>query len=133
MLHFRIGHREEVDSRLLVGGSQTGSLTPGPSFAHNLGYRCPNGSCEAILDIYSSRPSQWHNERTKTRIVNPSNRLLSFRESRRTPSLPLCPKWGCDTLSSTQVLGGYHNFMILAGSNFHKVWYLSDMVFPKKI
>jgi hypothetical protein len=32
------------------------SLTPGPSFAHNLGYRCPNGSCEAILDIYTSRP-----------------------------------------------------------------------------
>jgi hypothetical protein len=44
-------HREEVDSRLLVVGSQIASLTPAPSFAHNLGYRCPNGSCEAILDI----------------------------------------------------------------------------------
>jgi len=43
--------REEVDSRLLVVGSQTASLTPGPSFAHNLGYRCPNGQCEAIFDI----------------------------------------------------------------------------------
>jgi hypothetical protein len=49
-------HREEVDSRLLVVGSQTFSLTPGPSFAHNLGCRCPNGSCEANLDIYTSRP-----------------------------------------------------------------------------
>jgi hypothetical protein len=29
--------------------SQTASLTPGPSFAHNLGYRCPNDQCEAIL------------------------------------------------------------------------------------
>ncbi len=58
MLHSRIGHREEVDSRLLVVGSQTASLTPGPSFAHNLGCRCPNGSCEAILDIYTSRPFQ---------------------------------------------------------------------------
>jgi len=43
--------REEVDSQLLVVGSQTGSLTPGPSFTHNLGCRCPNGQCEAILDI----------------------------------------------------------------------------------
>jgi len=42
---------EEVDSWLLVVGSQTTNLTPGPSFAHNLGCRCPNGSCEAILDI----------------------------------------------------------------------------------
>jgi len=47
--------REEVDSRLLVVGSQTGSLTPGPSFAHNLGCKCPNGQCEPILDIYTSR------------------------------------------------------------------------------
>jgi hypothetical protein len=49
--------REEVDSRLLMVGSQTGSLTPGPSFAHNLGCRCPNGQCEPILDIYTSRAS----------------------------------------------------------------------------
>jgi hypothetical protein len=47
--------REEVDSRLLVVGSQTSSLTLSPSFAHNLGCRCPNGQCEAILDIYASR------------------------------------------------------------------------------
>jgi len=41
--HFQFGGREEVDSWLLVVGSQTASLTPGPSFAHNLGDRCPNG------------------------------------------------------------------------------------------
>jgi hypothetical protein len=50
--------REEVDSRLFVVGSQTVSLIPGPSFAHNLGCRCPNGQCEASLDIYTSRPFQ---------------------------------------------------------------------------
>jgi len=49
--HSQFGGRKEVDSRLLVVGSQTGSLTPGPSFAHNLGDRCPNGQCEAIFDI----------------------------------------------------------------------------------
>jgi hypothetical protein len=48
--------REEVDSQLLEVGSQTGSLTPGLFFAHNLGCRCPNGPCEAILGIYTSRP-----------------------------------------------------------------------------
>jgi hypothetical protein len=32
-------------------GSQTANLTPDPSFAHNLGCRCPNGQCDAIFDI----------------------------------------------------------------------------------
>jgi len=50
--------RDRVDSRLLVVGSQTSSLTPGLSFDHNLCCRCPNGSCEAILNIYTSRPFQ---------------------------------------------------------------------------
>jgi hypothetical protein len=56
--HFRIGCRKEVDSRLLVVESQIVNLTPDPSFAHNLGCRCPNDQCEAILDIYASRPFQ---------------------------------------------------------------------------
>jgi hypothetical protein len=50
--------RERVDSRLLVVGSQIANLTPGPSFAHNLGCICPNDQCEAISDIYTSRPFQ---------------------------------------------------------------------------
>jgi len=58
--HSQFGGREEVDSWLLVVGSQTANLTPGPSSAHNLGCRCPNGQCEAIFDIYASRPFQWH-------------------------------------------------------------------------
>ncbi len=56
--HSQIGCWEEVDSRLLVVGSQTTSLTPDPSFAHNLGYKCPNDQCEAIFDIYASIPFQ---------------------------------------------------------------------------
>jgi hypothetical protein len=55
MSHSRIGHREEVDSRLFVVGSQTGSSTPGPSFVHNLCFRCLNEQCELIFDIYVSR------------------------------------------------------------------------------
>jgi hypothetical protein len=57
-LHSPFEGREGIDSRLLMVGSQTASLTPGPSFAHNLGDRCPNGQCEAIFDIYASRPFQ---------------------------------------------------------------------------
>jgi hypothetical protein len=58
MLHSSCRRRNQVDSRFLVVGSQTASLTPIPSFAHNLCCRCPNGSCEAIFDIYTSRPFQ---------------------------------------------------------------------------
>ncbi len=80
--HF--GGREEVDSRLLVVGSQTSSLTPDPSFAHNLGCRCPNGQCESIFDIYASRPFQWHQEHLNARCFGPCFRALNIRESRRT-------------------------------------------------
>jgi hypothetical protein len=60
MFHSQFEGREEVDSRLLVVGSQSANLTPGPFFAHNLGCKCPNDQCEAIFDIYASKPFQWH-------------------------------------------------------------------------
>jgi hypothetical protein len=60
VLHSPSACRERVDSRLLVVESQIVNLTPGPSFAHNLGFKCPNDQCEAISDIYTSRPFQWH-------------------------------------------------------------------------
>ncbi len=84
VLHSRIGHWERVDSRLLVVGSQTAS--PGPSFAHNLGYKCPNRECEGIFDIYVSRPFQLHQEHFNARCFAPCCRALNIRESRRTPN-----------------------------------------------
>jgi hypothetical protein len=54
--HFTCTHRNRVDSWLLVVENQIANLTPDPSFDHNLCCRCPNGSCQAILDIYTSRP-----------------------------------------------------------------------------
>jgi hypothetical protein len=48
------------DSRLLVVRSQIGNLTPDPSFSHNLCFKCPNGSCEPILDIYVPRACKWY-------------------------------------------------------------------------
>jgi hypothetical protein len=84
---------EEVDSRLLVVGSQTANLTPGPSFAHNLGWKCSNDQCEAILDIYTSRTFQWHQEHPNPRCFGLCCRNLNIRESRRTPNPQL---WECD-------------------------------------
>jgi len=81
--------RKEVDSWLLVVGSQIVSLTPAPYFAHNLGCRCPNGQCEAIFDIYVSRPFQWHQENPNARCFGPCFGALYIRESRRTPNLQL--------------------------------------------
>jgi hypothetical protein len=86
--HSQFGSREEVDSRLLMVGSEIANLTPGPSFAHNLGDRCPNGQCKAIFDIYASRPFQWHQEHLNGRCFGPCCRTLNIRESRRTPNPP---------------------------------------------
>jgi hypothetical protein len=68
VLHSQFGCQKEVDFWLLVVGSQTANLTPDPSFAHNLGCRCPNGQCEAIFDIYVSRTFQWHQEHLNARL-----------------------------------------------------------------
>jgi hypothetical protein len=87
MSHAQIGCRKSIDSRLLVVGSQIASFTPGPSFAHNLRYRCPNDQCEAIFDIYVSRPFQRHQEHLNARCFSPCCRALNIRESRRTPNL----------------------------------------------
>jgi len=82
--HSTCTHRNRVDFRLLVVESQIASLTPGPSFDHNLWYRCPNGSWKAILDIYTSRPFQRYKERLNARCFDPCNCALNFQESWRT-------------------------------------------------
>jgi hypothetical protein len=83
--HSRVGHQEEVDSRLFVLGSQTGSSTPGPSFGHNLCFRCSNEPSEPILDIYASRAFQWYKERQMTLRFDPCNCPLKFWKSTGTP------------------------------------------------
>ncbi len=100
MSHSSRRRRDEVDSWLLVVGSQTANLTSGPSFAHNLGCRCPNGQCEAIFDIYVSRPFQWHQEHPNARCFGPWCRALNIRESQRTQNLQLF-----QVLSFTPTLG----------------------------
>jgi len=86
-----------VDSWLFMVESQTDNLTPGPSFGHNLCFKCPNEQCEPILDIYVPRAFQWYKERHKTLSFDPSNCSLKFWESTQTPSL-----------THSQVLGWTH-------------------------
>jgi hypothetical protein len=105
MSHTICRRLDQVDSRLWVVGSQIASLTPNLSFAHNLGWKCPNGSCEAILDIYTSRPFHWYKKHPNARCLTPAIELWVFGSSGgfQLPTLgsvsfilTLIPKWGCD-------------------------------------
>jgi hypothetical protein len=73
------------DSWLLMVRSQISNLTIDPSFGHNLCFRCPNGSCKPISDIYVSRAFQWYNEFLNPLGFDPCNFSLKIRDSTRTP------------------------------------------------
>jgi hypothetical protein len=69
------------NSLLLVVGSQTANLTFDPSFAHNLCFKCPNGSCKPIFDIYTPRVFQWYKELLNPMGFDPYNCSQKIRES----------------------------------------------------
>ncbi len=75
-----------VDFRLFVVGSQIYNFTPGPSFGHNLCFRCPNEQYKPILNIYVLRSFQWYKERHKPLSFDPCNGSLKCWESIGTPS-----------------------------------------------
>ncbi len=75
-----------VDSRLLMVGSQIANLIPDFSFGHNLCLKCPNESCELILDIKVSISFHWYKK-----LLNPlgfglCNRPLKIWKSTGTPT-----------------------------------------------
>ncbi len=65
-------------------------LTPDLFFCHNLCCRCPNGSCEPILDIYTSITLRCYKKLFNAKCFDLCNRSLKVRESTRT----LTPKMG---------------------------------------
>jgi hypothetical protein len=73
-----------VDSRLLVVENQTANLTPSLSFGHNLCFRCPNGWCEPILDIYVLITFQRYKKLFKPLGFDPCNHSFNIQESTKT-------------------------------------------------
>jgi hypothetical protein len=86
MLHATYTQGNWGDFLLLVVGSQIGNLTLGPFFDHNLCFRCPNGWCEPILDIYVSIFFQWYEKILEPLGFGPCNHSLNIHESIRTPT-----------------------------------------------
>ncbi len=78
MSHTTWKQGNRVDSRLLMVGNQIANLTPDLSFGHNLCFKCPNGSCEPILDIYVSIDFQWYKELFNSLSFDPCNRSLKI-------------------------------------------------------
>jgi hypothetical protein len=81
MWHATCTQGNRGDSWLLVVGSQINNLTHGPSFGHNLCFRCPNGSCEPISDIYVLKAFQWYNKCFDPMSFDPCNCPLKIWES----------------------------------------------------
>jgi hypothetical protein len=71
-------------------GNQITNLISDPSFGYNLCVKCPNGSCEPILDIYVPRAFQWYKELFNPMGFDPYNHFLKIQESTRIPT----PKMG---------------------------------------
>jgi hypothetical protein len=77
------------DSQLLMVRSQIANLTPSLSFGHNLCFKCPNGSCKPVLDIYVSIAFQWYEELFEPLCFDPCNHFWTFGSP---PGLQL-PTW----------------------------------------
>jgi hypothetical protein len=90
MWHATYTQGNRGDSRLLMARSQIVNLTPDPSFGHNLCFKCPNGSCDPISDIYVLRLFQWYKELFNPMVFDPCNLSLKIQESIGTPT----PKMG---------------------------------------
>jgi hypothetical protein len=111
MLHVLCTPGNQGDSWFLMIGSQITNLIHGPSFGHNLCFRCPNGSCEPVSDIYVPRAFQWYNEIFNPMKFDPWNCPLKIQKSTKTPT----PKmgvhlrvWGFIPSHSFALLGAWY-------------------------
>ncbi len=62
-------------------GNQTANLIFGPSFGHNLCFKCPNGSCEPILDIWVPKAFEWYKEFFNLMSFDPYHCSLNIQKS----------------------------------------------------
>jgi hypothetical protein len=86
MLHVTLTQITRVDSWLLVVESQIANSTPCVSFGHNFCFRCPNGWCKHVLDIYVPRAFHWYKQLLKPLSFDPWNCPLKIWESIGTPT-----------------------------------------------
>jgi hypothetical protein len=86
MWHATYTQGNRGDSQLLVVEGQIANLTPNPFFGHNLCFKCPNGSCKLILNIYGTRDFQWYKELFNPMGFDPWNFSLKIWEFIGTPT-----------------------------------------------
>ncbi len=98
--------------------SQTDNLTPDPSFAHNLCFRCANEQCDPILDIYTPRAFQWYKELFQPWSFDPWNRLLKIWESTGTPTPKVELPWECEGSFPLTLLHSREHAEWLPGSSW---------------
>jgi len=78
VLHATCTQWNQVDSWLLMVGNQTANLTLVPSFDRNLCFKCPNGQCEPISNIYVPRAFQLDKKFTIHWVLIPTIALWTF-------------------------------------------------------
>jgi hypothetical protein len=107
------------DSWLLMVGSQFSNLTPNRSFGHNLCFKCPNGSCEPILDIYVSKAFEWSKELFNPMGFDPCNCILKIQDSNSQNG---------SSFGSMEVQ--FSHFPILSTSQGHELWLMGFTLGP---
>ncbi len=69
-------HAKNLDRFLTFSAN----LTPNLSFDHNLCFRCPNGQCKHILDIYVLIAFLWYKKLCKLMDFHPCNHALKIQK-----------------------------------------------------
>ncbi len=137
-----------VDSWLWMVESQTANLTLDLSFGHNLCFRCPNESCEPILDIYISIYFQWYKDLLNAMGFDPCNRPLNILgihwDSNSQNGSPLGSVWVHSLTPPTlpgawNVINGLHSrptplqvFALVASPRLRSQHYIS-LIMQKKL
>jgi hypothetical protein len=81
MWHITCMQENQSNSWFLMVRNQIGNLTPDISFGHNLCFKCSNGSCKPILNIYLLKPFQWYKKFFNLMSFDPCYCLLKTRGS----------------------------------------------------
>jgi hypothetical protein len=132
MSHATWTQGNRVNSWLLVVVSQNANLTLDPSFGHNLCFRCPNGSCEPILNIFVLISFQWYKKIFNITHLYPWNHFLKIGcpLKLQLPKWEFTWEWEC-SFSHTLNLPGTWNVSFELHSWFTPLQALALVVSPR--